>query len=99
MFEYAAFFLLRFIFPLIMNEQYNYSLGLNSSQNKFKRNSIFGEPPPDYIPGKGRGAVGFASGVSRDDPSTVIEIDLGDYSDTKFDKFSGFSEVLFKNSK
>ncbi|KAH7649739.1 Pre-mRNA splicing factor Pro1 HAT repeat [Cryptosporidium bovis] len=82
-----------------MNEQYNYSLGLNSAQDNSKRNNIFGEPPPDYVPGKGRGAVGFASGVSRDDSAIVIEADFGDYSDTKFDKFSGFNEGLFKNIK
>ncbi|KAH8741516.1 Pre-mRNA splicing factor Pro1/Prp6 HAT repeat protein [Cryptosporidium ryanae] len=82
-----------------MNEQYNYSLGLNSLKNNFRKNNVFGEPPPDYVPGKGRGAVGFASGVSRDDSSIVIEADFGDYSDTKFDKFSGFNEVLFKNTK
>ncbi|EEA05028.1 pre-mRNA-plicing factor 6, putative [Cryptosporidium muris RN66] len=59
---------------------------------------MFGQPPPDYIPGKGRGAIGLASGVSRDDSTINADFDKGDYSDAKFDKFTGFSEALFKDS-
>ena len=79
-----------------MNNSYTYPLGISSSDLQIsKKHNIFGEPPPDYVPGKGRGAIGFASGVSRDDQTITIEADVGDYSDTKFDKFSGFNEHLF----
>ncbi|EAK88146.1 Pre-mRNA splicing factor Pro1/Prp6. HAT repeat protein [Cryptosporidium parvum Iowa II] len=83
-----------------MNNSYTYPLGINSSDLQIsKKHNIFGEPPPDYVPGKGRGAIGFASGVSRDDQTITIEADIGDYSDTKFDKFSGFNEHLFNDIK
>lgn len=57
--------------------------------------SPFGAPPPGYVPGRGRGATGFAGGVSRDD--TVD--DRGDYSETNYDEFSGYSEGLFRDSE
>ncbi|KAF7457221.1 protein STABILIZED1 [Cryptosporidium felis] len=83
-----------------MNNQYIFPLGLNPSKLQgSNKQSIFGEPPPDYVPGKGRGAVGFASGVSRDDQTITIETDIGDYSDSRFDKFAGFNDVLFKDVK
>ncbi|KAJ1606771.1 Pre-mRNA splicing factor Pro1/Prp6 and HAT repeat protein [Cryptosporidium canis] len=82
-----------------MESSYTFPLGLNSSNSQYSKKHIFGEPPPDYVPGKGRGAVGFASGVSRDDQTITIETDIGDYSDTRFDKFSGFSESLFNDIK
>ncbi|KAH8584090.1 Pre-mRNA splicing factor Pro1 HAT repeat [Cryptosporidium sp. chipmunk genotype I] len=83
-----------------MNSSYTYPLVMNSTTlQTSKKYNIFGEPPPDYVPGKGRGAIGFASGVSRDDQTITIEADIGDYSDTKFDKFSGFNESLFNDIK
>ncbi|OII71308.1 pre-mRNA splicing factor [Cryptosporidium ubiquitum] len=83
-----------------MDNSYTLPLGVNSNiLQTSKKHNIFGEPPPDYVPGKGRGAIGFASGVSRDDQTITIEADIGDYSDTKFDKFSGFSESLFNDVK
>eukprot|EP01054_Gregarina_sp_Poly1_P010641 Gregarina_sp_Poly_1__10640@NODE_79_length_15751_cov_81_561464_g67_i0_p2_GENE_NODE_79_length_15751_cov_81_561464_g67_i0NODE_79_length_15751_cov_81_561464_g67_i0_p2_ORF_typecomplete_len1003_score189_42PRP1_N/PF06424_12/7_2e43TPR_15/PF13429_6/3_4e03TPR_15/PF13429_6/3_1e05TPR_15/PF13429_6/0_00085TPR_15/PF13429_6/2_8e09TPR_15/PF13429_6/5_9e06TPR_15/PF13429_6/1_6e05Suf/PF05843_14/0_0032Suf/PF05843_14/0_0024Suf/PF05843_14/0_049Suf/PF05843_14/7_1e07Suf/PF05843_14/5_8e10Suf/PF05843_14/6ChAPs/PF09295_10/0 len=57
----------------------------------------WGTPPPGYVPGRGRGATGFAGGVSRDD--TSMEQDRGDYSDRNFDEFSGYNENLFKDSE
>lgn len=82
-----------------MEGSYTFPLGMNVSNSQHSKKHLFGEPPPDYVPGKGRGAVGFASGVSRDDQTITIETDIGDYSDTKFDKFSGFNESLFKDIK
>ncbi|XP_053992594.1 pre-mRNA-processing factor 6-like [Hylaeus volcanicus] len=55
----------------------------------------FGQAPFGYVPGRGRGATGFAGGVSRDD--TVD--DRGDYSETNYDEFSGYSEGLFRDSE
>lgn len=64
----------------------------------------FGAPPADYIAGLGRGAVGF---ITRSDigPSKLggeaqffgpkDEDDRADYSDTKYDKWSGYEGSLF----
>eukprot|EP01053_Blabericola_migrator_P013053 Blabericola_migrator_1__13052@NODE_87_length_14713_cov_55_061450_g78_i0_p2_GENE_NODE_87_length_14713_cov_55_061450_g78_i0NODE_87_length_14713_cov_55_061450_g78_i0_p2_ORF_typecomplete_len1041_score228_21PRP1_N/PF06424_12/1_3e42Suf/PF05843_14/0_0027Suf/PF05843_14/0_18Suf/PF05843_14/0_18Suf/PF05843_14/4_6e06Suf/PF05843_14/7_3e11Suf/PF05843_14/0_19TPR_15/PF13429_6/11TPR_15/PF13429_6/0_0012TPR_15/PF13429_6/0_021TPR_15/PF13429_6/1_5e11TPR_15/PF13429_6/0_91TPR_15/PF13429_6/0_1TPR_19/PF14559_6/1_3TPR_19 len=57
----------------------------------------WGAPPPGYIPGRGRGATGFAGGVSRDD--STMDQDRGDYSDRNFDEFTGYNENLFKDSE
>jgi pre-mRNA-processing factor 6 len=57
--------------------------------------SPFGQAPFGYVPGRGRGATGFAGGVSRDD--TVD--DRGDYSETNYDEFSGYSEGLFRDAE
>eukprot|EP01060_Flectonema_neradi_P015352 TRINITY_DN21990_c0_g1_i1.p1 TRINITY_DN21990_c0_g1~~TRINITY_DN21990_c0_g1_i1.p1 ORF type:complete len:927 (+),score=227.63 TRINITY_DN21990_c0_g1_i1:30-2783(+) len=67
------------------------------------------EPPKGYIPGIGRGATPFTTrsdlGPSTDGhgslrtesmtASDVVDNDKGDYSDTNFDKWGGFSQKLF----
>eukprot|EP01083_Nonionella_stella_P289971 986707_1 len=70
----------------------------------------FGVAPRGYISGAGRGAVGFTTRSDigparaaapeikgRPHPMKVLQMerDKGDYSDSKFDYFSGFSENLF----
>lgn len=59
-------------------------------------------PPPGYIPGKGRGATGFAGGVSRDEVATgtsTVEAENNDLSDSNFDSFHGYNEALFRNAE
>jgi pre-mRNA-processing factor 6 len=63
-----------------------------------KTDKDFGAPPPGYIAGRGRGATGFASGVSREARGKADiekETDLGD---SNYDKFAGYSESLFQSS-
>ncbi|EPT29991.1 putative U5 snRNP-associated subunit [Toxoplasma gondii TgCatPRC2] len=60
---------------------------------------LFGRPPPGYIPGRGRGATGFAGGVSRDDTATDNVHDKSDLSDANFDPFTGYSEALFNDAE
>jgi len=65
----------------------------------------FGTPPPGYIAGWGRGAVGF---ITRSDigPSKINgeaqfftakpeDDDRGDYSDSKYDSWAGYEGSLF----
>ena len=63
----------------------------------------FGPPPPGYVPGLGRGAIGF---VTRSDlgpaarASNVVqvkqsELDEAAYSDNKFDNWEGYKAPLF----
>lgn len=63
----------------------------------------FGDAPPGYVPGIGRGAIGF---TTRSDigPARAAEArgpaaapKEGDYSESQFDEFSGFNENLFGN--
>ncbi|XP_055388403.1 pre-mRNA-processing factor 6-like [Condylostylus longicornis] len=49
--------------------------------------------------GRGRGATGFAGGVSRDDATTMEERDRGDYSESNYDEFAGYSEGLFTSGE
>jgi pre-mRNA-processing factor 6 len=63
-----------------------------------KTDKDFGAPPPGYIAGRGRGATGFASGVSRE---ARIKADVekeADFGDMNFDKFTGYSEPLFRSA-
>ena len=67
------------------------------------------EPPKGYIPGIGRGATPFTTrsdlgpssdghGSLRNESTTasdIVDDDKGDYSDTNFDKWGGFSQKLF----
>ncbi|KAL8449817.1 hypothetical protein Emed_002780 [Eimeria media] len=61
---------------------------------------LFGKPPPGYIPGRGRGATGFAGGVSRDDSVDYTQgADKSDLSDSNFDPFTGYAETLFNDGE
>ncbi|XP_026191354.1 pre-mRNA-processing factor 6 [Cyclospora cayetanensis] len=62
---------------------------------------LFGKPPPGYIPGRGRGATGFAGGVSRDDSVDYTQgpTDKSDLSDANFDPFTGYAENLFNDGE
>ena len=62
---------------------------------------LFGKPPPGYIPGRGRGATGFAGGVSRDDSIDYTQgaTDKSDLSDANFDPFTGYAENLFNDAE
>lgn len=62
---------------------------------------LFGKPPPGYIPGRGRGATGFAGGVSRDDSVDYTQgpADKSDLSDSNFDPFTGYAENLFNDGE
>ncbi|CDJ63352.1 LOW QUALITY PROTEIN: U5 snRNP-associated 102 kDa protein, putative [Eimeria necatrix] len=62
---------------------------------------LFGKPPPGYIPGRGRGATGFAGGVSRDDSIDYTQgaADKSDLSDANFDPFTGYAENLFNDGE
>jgi len=64
-----------------------------------KTDKDFGAPPPGYIPGIGRGAVGFASGVSRDRPTKIEPEKETDLTDTNYDAFAGYSGSLFDNGQ
>ena len=57
--------------------------------------------PPGYIPGRGRGATGFAGGVSRDDSIDYTQgaADKSDLSDANFDPFTGYAENLFNDAE
>jgi len=63
----------------------------------------FGSAPPGYVPGLGRGAIGFTTrsdiGPARSaagaDPARPAPPKEGDYSESQFDEFSGYSENLF----
>ena len=65
----------------------------------------FGKAPEGYIAGLGRGAIGF---ITRSDigPAklggesafTGVNDDGGDYSETKFDSWSGYEGSLFAGS-
>ena len=74
----------------------------------------FGQPPPGYIPGLGRAAIGFVTrsdlgpmhlgneeemGPSSNPNTKQEETDRGDYSDTHFDKWSGFQGSLFSGGE
>lgn len=70
----------------------------NIGRGRARGRDPFGAPPQGYIPGRGRGATGFAGGVSRDDATD--DRDRGDYSETNYDEFSGYSgEVLFRDGE
>ena len=62
-----------------------------------KTDKDFGAPPPGYVPGRGRGATGFASGISRNGPpaKTEEDKDAGDLGDANYDEFAGYSGSLF----
>lgn len=62
-------------------------------------NDQWGAAPPGYVPGRGRGATGFAGGVSRDDATTMEDRDRGDYSESNYDEFAGYSEGLFNTGE
>lgn len=53
----------------------------------------FGAPPSGYVPGLGRGAQAF----SKDDvgASTENDREIEDYSDAKYDEWSGYAGSLF----
>ena len=63
-----------------------------------KTDKDFGAPPPGYVPGRGRGATGFASGISRNGPpaKTEEDKDAGDLGDANYDEFAGYSGSLFQ---
>lgn len=63
-----------------------------------KTDKDFGAPPPGYIAGRGRGAAGFASGVSRNGPIKPEEEKEGDLGDANYDEFAGYSGSLFQRS-
>ena len=54
--------------------------------------SQFGRPPAGYQAGRGRGATGFAGGVSRDD---TVDRDTTDYSEANYDATYGYGGSLF----
>jgi len=61
------------------------------------------KPPPGYIPGLGRGAIGFTTrsdiGPARAAAGAAEKKKKEtDYSETNFDKFSGYSEKLFDDT-
>ena len=62
-----------------------------------KTDKDFGAPPPGYVAGRGRGATGFASGVSRDFRGKQDDEKESDLGDSGYDKFSGYSESLFQS--
>jgi hypothetical protein len=56
-------------------------------------------PPPNYVPGMGRGAMGFVTGGDLGSIATpgglkrpLDDNDNTDYSDHKFDNWSGFDD-------
>ncbi|CAL1152734.1 unnamed protein product, partial [Cladocopium goreaui] len=51
--------------------------------------AMFGNAPPGYVPGRGRGATGFIGGVSRDEVDR--DDDKADLGDSNYDEFSGYS--------
>ena len=62
----------------------------------------FGKPPPGYVPGLGRGAVGFTTRsdigparASAPDAAAATAGKESDLSETSYDEFSGYSEGLF----
>ena len=60
-----------------------------------KTDKDFGAPPAGYVAGRGRGAIGFASGVSRDAVFKAHEEKDGDLGDANYDEFSGYTGSLF----
>ena len=60
-----------------------------------KTDKDFGAPPPGYVAGIGRGATGFASGVSRDRPTRTETEKETDLADSNYDSFAGYSGSLF----
>jgi len=56
----------------------------------------FGAPPLGYVPGRGRGAVGFAGGVSRDD-GPEFQRETVDLNESNYNPETGYSENLFGN--
>lgn len=69
----------------------------------------FGIPPPGYVAGVGRGAVGFTTrsdiGPANDfnaSTTTTNETpnptDLASYDESQFDKFAGYKQSLFSSS-
>ena len=60
-----------------------------------KTDKDFGAPPPGYVAGRGRGAGGFASGVSRNGPVRQEEEKEVDLGDSNYDEFAGYSGSLF----
>ncbi|CAK9064063.1 unnamed protein product [Durusdinium trenchii] len=59
--------------------------------------AMFGNAPPGYVPGRGRGATGFIGGVSRDEVDR--DDDKADLGDSNYDEFSGYSGSLFSNAE
>merc|ERR1719375_2751100 len=69
-------------------------LGLAASvPPKRGTDAMFGNAPPGYVPGRGRGATGFIGGVSRDEVDR--DDDKADLGDTNYDEFSGYGGSLF----
>lgn len=62
----------------------------------------FGQPPPGYVAGRGRGmgdlakSQGEAGGASVAGPPA--EVDRMDYSESNYDEFAGYSERLFSGT-
>jgi len=52
--------------------------------------NIFGIAPAGYVPGTGRGAIAFTK-------EEIGQTDRGDYSETQYDKWSGYQDNLFSN--
>lgn len=71
------------------------------AESQRRANELFGRPPIGYIPGRGRGATGFAGGVSRDDTVDYTQgpADKSDLSDSNFDPFTGYAENLFNDGE
>ncbi|KAL8271947.1 hypothetical protein Esti_004071 [Eimeria stiedai] len=69
------------------------------AESQRRATELFGKPPPGYIPGRGRGATGFAGGVSRDDSDYTPGADKSDLSDSNFDPFTGYAETLFNDGE
>jgi pre-mRNA-processing factor 6 len=59
----------------------------------------FGQAPPGYVAGRGRGMGDLARSQSDGDTpgKPLEEVDRGDYSESNFDEFSGYSERLFSS--
>ena len=68
-----------------------------SAPPKRGTDAMFGNAPPGYVPGRGRGATGFIGGVSRDEVDR--DDDKADLGDSNYDEFSGYSGSLFSNSE
>lgn len=56
------------------------------------------KPPPGYIAGAGRGATGLGMSASATAAAAAAPMDRTDYSESNFDKFSGYGERLFADS-
>jgi pre-mRNA-processing factor 6 len=60
-----------------------------------KTDKDFGTPPAGYVAGRGRGATGLASGVSRNVVARLDEDKEVDLGDGNYDEFQGYSGSLF----